>query len=218
MPKHERSGAASAAAHGNPAAEQVLDGIILAIRKFIAAAIFFNAQAAEQAGLSLTDMQMIHTLELYGPADAQPSGRMDRPEQRRRDGRTGSAAAGRLPAPRAQPRRPAQPAGNARPGAPETDQPPVRRRGRRNPRRAGPATGERSGGRSALLYCSGNGPHRERVAEAPWLKRKSSEFRRSITAGASVSWRAAPLAVKLVFVRVEKRRLTAASPQCGAIV
>lgn len=68
MPKHERSGAASAAAHGNPAAEQVLDGIILAIRKFIAAAIFFNAQAAEQAGLSLTDMQMIHTLKLYGPA------------------------------------------------------------------------------------------------------------------------------------------------------
>ena len=44
------------------------DRVILEIRKFIAAAIFFNARAAEKAGLSLTDMQVIHTLQLHGPS------------------------------------------------------------------------------------------------------------------------------------------------------
>lgn len=44
------------------------DRIVLEIRKFIAAAIFFNAQAAEKAGLGLTDAQMLHMLQLYGPS------------------------------------------------------------------------------------------------------------------------------------------------------
>jgi DNA-binding MarR family transcriptional regulator len=44
------------------------DRIVLEIRKFIAAAIFFNTKAADTVGLSLTDMQMIHMLQLYGPA------------------------------------------------------------------------------------------------------------------------------------------------------
>jgi DNA-binding MarR family transcriptional regulator len=44
------------------------DKVVLEIRKFIAAAIFFNTKAAEKIGLSLTDMQMIHMLQLYGPA------------------------------------------------------------------------------------------------------------------------------------------------------
>ncbi len=44
------------------------DRIVLEIRKFIASSIFFNAQAAEKAGLGLTDMQMLHMLQLYGPA------------------------------------------------------------------------------------------------------------------------------------------------------
>ena len=44
------------------------DKIVLEIRKFIAAAIFFNTRAAEKVGLSLTDMQIIHMLQLYGPA------------------------------------------------------------------------------------------------------------------------------------------------------
>jgi MarR family transcriptional regulator, organic hydroperoxide resistance regulator len=44
------------------------DRIVVEIRKFIAAAIFFNAQAADQVGLGLTDMQMLHMLQLYGPA------------------------------------------------------------------------------------------------------------------------------------------------------
>jgi DNA-binding MarR family transcriptional regulator len=44
------------------------DRIVLEIRKFIASSIFFNAQAAEKIGLGLTDMQLLHTLQLYGPA------------------------------------------------------------------------------------------------------------------------------------------------------
>jgi DNA-binding MarR family transcriptional regulator len=44
------------------------DRIVLEIRKFIAAAIFFNGQVADAVGLGLTDMQMIHALQLYGPA------------------------------------------------------------------------------------------------------------------------------------------------------
>lgn len=44
------------------------DKIVLEIRKFIAAAIFFNTKAADKVGLSLTDMQIIHMLQLYGPA------------------------------------------------------------------------------------------------------------------------------------------------------
>jgi MarR family transcriptional regulator, organic hydroperoxide resistance regulator len=51
-----------------PAPATATDKVLLEIRKFIAAAIFFNTQAAEKVGLSLTDMQMIHVLQLYGPA------------------------------------------------------------------------------------------------------------------------------------------------------
>src|SRR5277367_6022391 len=49
-----------------PAPVTTADRIVLEIRKFIAASIFFNAQAAEKAGLGLTDMQMLHMLQLYG--------------------------------------------------------------------------------------------------------------------------------------------------------
>src|ERR1700748_645072 len=48
--------------------ETTEDRILSEIRKFIAASIFFNSQAAEKVGLSLTDSQMIHTLQLYGPS------------------------------------------------------------------------------------------------------------------------------------------------------
>jgi len=51
-----------------PAPVTTADKIVLEIRKFIAAAIFFNSKAAEKVGLGLTDMQMIHTLQLYGPS------------------------------------------------------------------------------------------------------------------------------------------------------
>lgn len=44
------------------------DRIVLGLRKFIAAAIFFNTQTAEKVGLGLTDMQMIYMLQLYGPS------------------------------------------------------------------------------------------------------------------------------------------------------
>lgn len=51
-----------------PAPVTPADRIVLEIRKFIASSIFFNAKAAEKAGLGLTDMQMLHMLQLNGPA------------------------------------------------------------------------------------------------------------------------------------------------------
>jgi MarR family transcriptional regulator, organic hydroperoxide resistance regulator len=53
---------------GAPAPLTLADHVVLEIRKFIAAAIFFNAQTSEKIGLGLTDMQMIHMLQLYGPS------------------------------------------------------------------------------------------------------------------------------------------------------
>ncbi len=49
-----------------PAPVTTADRVVLEIRKFIAAAIFFNTQAADKIGLGLTDMQMMHMLLLYG--------------------------------------------------------------------------------------------------------------------------------------------------------
>ena len=51
-----------------PAPVTIADRVVLEIRKFLAAGILFNAQAAEKAGLGLTDMQMLHMLQLYGPS------------------------------------------------------------------------------------------------------------------------------------------------------
>jgi DNA-binding MarR family transcriptional regulator len=51
-----------------PAPVTSADRIVLEIRKFIASSIFFNAKTAEKAGLGLTDMQMLHMLQLHGPA------------------------------------------------------------------------------------------------------------------------------------------------------
>src|SRR6516162_6408841 len=63
-----RSVAATADLTSAPAPVTPADRIVLEIRKFIAAAIFFNAQAAEKVGLGLTDMQTLHMLQLYGPS------------------------------------------------------------------------------------------------------------------------------------------------------
>src|SRR6516162_2723056 len=63
-----RRAAAEAGPASVPAPVTAADRIVLEIRKFIAAAIFFNAQAAEKVGLGLTDMQMVHMLQLYGPS------------------------------------------------------------------------------------------------------------------------------------------------------
>ncbi len=46
----------------------VTDRVLLETRKFIAAAIFFNSQAAEKISLGLTDLQLIHVIQLYGPS------------------------------------------------------------------------------------------------------------------------------------------------------
>lgn len=45
-----------------------IDHIVMDIRRFIAAAIFFNSQVAEKVGLGMTDMQVIHMLRLNGPS------------------------------------------------------------------------------------------------------------------------------------------------------
>ena len=51
-----------------PVPVTLADRVVLEIRKFLAAGIFFNAQAAEKAGLGMTDMQMLHMLQLHGPS------------------------------------------------------------------------------------------------------------------------------------------------------
>jgi MarR family transcriptional regulator, organic hydroperoxide resistance regulator len=51
-----------------PAPVTTADRVVFEIRKFLAAGIFFNARAAERTGISLTDMQLVHILQLYGPA------------------------------------------------------------------------------------------------------------------------------------------------------
>jgi MarR family transcriptional regulator, organic hydroperoxide resistance regulator len=63
-----RRAAAKADVGGVPAPVTPADRIVLEIRKFIAAAIFLNAQAAETVGLGLTDMQILNILQLYGPS------------------------------------------------------------------------------------------------------------------------------------------------------
>jgi MarR family transcriptional regulator, organic hydroperoxide resistance regulator len=64
--KSRRAGKANLVAVPQPVT--AADRVVLEIRKFIAAAIFFNAKAAEKVGLGLTDMQMLHMLQLYGPS------------------------------------------------------------------------------------------------------------------------------------------------------
>lgn len=51
-----------------PAPVTTADRLVLEIRKFIAAAIFFNSQTADKVGLGLTDMQLLHMLLLHGPS------------------------------------------------------------------------------------------------------------------------------------------------------
>jgi len=64
--KPRRIASAEADAALIPAPVTAADRVVLEIRKFIAAAIFFNTQAADKIGLGLTDMQMMHMLALYG--------------------------------------------------------------------------------------------------------------------------------------------------------
>jgi MarR family transcriptional regulator, organic hydroperoxide resistance regulator len=66
--KSRRAGSADRDLARLPVPVTTADRVVLEIRKFLAAGIFFNAQAAEKAGLGLTDMQMLHMLQLYGPS------------------------------------------------------------------------------------------------------------------------------------------------------
>src|ERR1700679_3797181 len=70
-PQKEKRNRAAAHKADEPLAAAAVtpaDQVVLEIRKFIAAAIFFNTQAAEKAGLGLTDMQVMHMLQIYGPS------------------------------------------------------------------------------------------------------------------------------------------------------
>jgi MarR family transcriptional regulator, organic hydroperoxide resistance regulator len=66
--KSRRAAPAEADVTRVPAPATTADRVVLEIRKFLAAGILFNAQVAEKAGLGLTDMQMLHMLQLYGPS------------------------------------------------------------------------------------------------------------------------------------------------------
>jgi len=44
------------------------DRVIWEMRKFITAAVFLNAQVAEKLGLTMTDVQVVSVLQLFGPS------------------------------------------------------------------------------------------------------------------------------------------------------
>src|SRR5579859_5926256 len=66
--KSQRAASVDAETTRVPAPVTIADRVVLEIRKFLAAGILFNAQAAEKVGLGMTDMQMLHMLQLYGPS------------------------------------------------------------------------------------------------------------------------------------------------------
>src|SRR5208337_1046512 len=72
MPLSQRVRSRPAVAKADPAGAgaqvPLEDRVVLEMRKFISAANFFNAQAAEKVGLGPTDLQMVHTLQLHGPS------------------------------------------------------------------------------------------------------------------------------------------------------
>lgn len=41
---------------------------VLEVRRYLRTVILFNVQVADQIGVSLTDMQLLHILNIYGPA------------------------------------------------------------------------------------------------------------------------------------------------------
>lgn len=47
--------------------EQLADRVALSVRQLIAGAILFNQKVADDAGMNLRDMQVIHLLQLQGP-------------------------------------------------------------------------------------------------------------------------------------------------------
>src|SRR5208337_1120569 len=72
MPLSQRVRSRPAVAKADPAGAgaqvPLEDRVVLEMRKFISAANFFNAQAAEKVGLGPTDLQMVQMLQLYGPS------------------------------------------------------------------------------------------------------------------------------------------------------
>ena len=113
-------GVADTDAHTYPEPITQADRVIIEMRKFITAAVLLNARIAEKLGLTMTDVQVISVLQLYGPSNSEPSRRCNRAEQRRRHRRARPARKGQLHPAAAEPRRPSQSVDRAsavRPGA-----------------------------------------------------------------------------------------------------
>ena len=61
-----RSGSLDAKSFKEPVSRA--DRVIWEMRKFITAAVFLNAQVAEKLGLTMTDVQVVSVLQLFGPS------------------------------------------------------------------------------------------------------------------------------------------------------
>ena len=63
-----RQGVANTRVTGFPEPVTQADRVIIEMRKFIAGAVLLNARIAEKIGLTMTDVQVISVLQLYGPS------------------------------------------------------------------------------------------------------------------------------------------------------
>jgi DNA-binding MarR family transcriptional regulator len=48
--------------------KEVIESLTLAVRRSIAGAILFNQKIADEVGINLRDLQVIHLLQLHGPS------------------------------------------------------------------------------------------------------------------------------------------------------
>jgi DNA-binding MarR family transcriptional regulator len=51
-----------------PGRKQLMESLGLAVRRSIAGAILFNQKVADEVGINLRDLQVIHLLQLHGPS------------------------------------------------------------------------------------------------------------------------------------------------------
>jgi DNA-binding MarR family transcriptional regulator len=51
-----------------PNRKELIESLEIAVRKSIAAAILFNQKVADEVGVNLRDLQVIHLLQLHGPS------------------------------------------------------------------------------------------------------------------------------------------------------
>src|SRR5260370_16790073 len=51
-----------------PGRKELIESLGLAVRRSIAGAILFNQKVADEVGINLRDLQVIHLLQLHGPS------------------------------------------------------------------------------------------------------------------------------------------------------